>query len=228
MSKNVKIPDSMSPFVVYVNGKKYIYPAGETVEVPDEVAVVIEQHNAYHEKKPDEPTYYEGYNIIKEMDFGMDADEYGYIRFDMIDFYPKKTYVLDVNGTMIDIVPGEEYGSGRGEYNGKLFGYDLTLTCTNARCKAAWKVKLMEKVYHPVLDKPYVTLFSNPDEPYAFIDADCTIKATKAYIFEAAKAGKQFFVIWNGEERIVCPTDMEVCIAFLLNNAELFTAEFKL
>ena len=49
MSKTVKIPDCMSPFIVKVNGIEYVYPAGETVEVPDEVAHVIEQHQAYHD-----------------------------------------------------------------------------------------------------------------------------------------------------------------------------------
>ena len=49
MSKTVKIPDCMSPFIVKVNGVKYVYPAGEKVEVPDDVAHVIEQHQAYHD-----------------------------------------------------------------------------------------------------------------------------------------------------------------------------------
>lgn len=49
--KTVKIPGCMSPFVVYINGKKYTYTAGTEQEVPDEVAVVIEQHEAYHEEK---------------------------------------------------------------------------------------------------------------------------------------------------------------------------------
>ena len=45
MSKTIKIPECMSPsFVVVVNGVKYAYPAGETVEVPDHVAKVIEAH----------------------------------------------------------------------------------------------------------------------------------------------------------------------------------------
>lgn len=51
MSKTIKIPDCMSPFIVMVNGVRYVYPAGETVEVPDEVALVIEKHNEYHEEK---------------------------------------------------------------------------------------------------------------------------------------------------------------------------------
>lgn len=39
----VKIPTNANPFNVIVNGKKYSYPAGATVQVPPEVAEVIEQ-----------------------------------------------------------------------------------------------------------------------------------------------------------------------------------------
>lgn len=46
--KQVKIPDCSNPFVVYINGKKYSYPSGTMQEVPDEVAVIIEQHNEVH------------------------------------------------------------------------------------------------------------------------------------------------------------------------------------
>lgn len=42
--KTVTIPTCANPFVVIVNGQKYIYPAGATMEVPDDVAEVIEQH----------------------------------------------------------------------------------------------------------------------------------------------------------------------------------------
>lgn len=45
MSKKVKIHAHDNPFEVVVNGKKYSYPAGEEVEVPDDVAHVIEEHN---------------------------------------------------------------------------------------------------------------------------------------------------------------------------------------
>ena len=41
--KTVKIPDNMNPYKVRVNGVLYEYPAGATVEVPDEVAKIIEQ-----------------------------------------------------------------------------------------------------------------------------------------------------------------------------------------
>lgn len=47
--KTVTIPTCANPFVVIINGKKYTYPAGETVEVPDEVAEIIERHS---EAKP--------------------------------------------------------------------------------------------------------------------------------------------------------------------------------
>lgn len=46
--KKVTIPTCANPFVVIVNGIKYTYPAGETVEVPDDVAAVIEQHHDAH------------------------------------------------------------------------------------------------------------------------------------------------------------------------------------
>jgi hypothetical protein len=48
--KTVTIPTCANPFVVIVNGIKYTYPAGATVEVPDDVAEVIEQHE---EAKPE-------------------------------------------------------------------------------------------------------------------------------------------------------------------------------
>ena len=53
MSKIVTIPTCMNPYVVIVNHKEYSYPAGETVEVPDEVAEVIEAHTeAQHKEAP--------------------------------------------------------------------------------------------------------------------------------------------------------------------------------
>lgn len=48
--KTVTIPTCANPFVVIVNGIKYTYPAGATMEVPDDVAEVIEQHE---EAKPE-------------------------------------------------------------------------------------------------------------------------------------------------------------------------------
>ena len=44
MSKEIKIPSCRNPFVVFVNGMRYEYESGTTVEVPDEVAEVIKNH----------------------------------------------------------------------------------------------------------------------------------------------------------------------------------------
>ena len=59
MSQLVRIPDCANPFEVYINHKKYSYPAGEMVEVPDEVAALIEAHNKKHEDMqiPIEPPF---------------------------------------------------------------------------------------------------------------------------------------------------------------------------
>lgn len=53
--KKVTIPTCANPFVVIVNGMKYTYPAGETVEVPDDVAAVIEQHDEAHNNPEPDP-----------------------------------------------------------------------------------------------------------------------------------------------------------------------------
>lgn len=44
MAKEITIPKCMNPFEVTVNGVSYKFNAGETVEVPDSVASVIENH----------------------------------------------------------------------------------------------------------------------------------------------------------------------------------------
>lgn len=56
MSKTIKIPASMNPFVVIVNGVKHEYPAGETVEVPDHIAEIIEQYEKGNFPQPVAPT----------------------------------------------------------------------------------------------------------------------------------------------------------------------------
>lgn len=53
--KTVTIPTCANPFVVIVNGIEYTYPAGATVEVPDDVAAVIEQHDEAHSKHAPAP-----------------------------------------------------------------------------------------------------------------------------------------------------------------------------
>jgi hypothetical protein len=42
MSKTITIPANCNPYVVVINNHVYVYKAGETVEVPDEVAEAIE------------------------------------------------------------------------------------------------------------------------------------------------------------------------------------------
>ncbi len=56
MAKTITIPNCRNPYVVIVNNKVYSYTAGETVEVPDEVAEVIEWHEKGHEAMV-APTY---------------------------------------------------------------------------------------------------------------------------------------------------------------------------
>ncbi len=58
MAKTVKIPDNMSPWEATINGLKYVYPAGTTQEVPDEVAALIERlSNLEPEKEPIAPPF---------------------------------------------------------------------------------------------------------------------------------------------------------------------------
>ena len=45
-----KIPECSNPFDVSINGVKYRYQAGTEVEVPDDVADIIEQHNEIEHK----------------------------------------------------------------------------------------------------------------------------------------------------------------------------------
>lgn len=47
MSKSVTVPTNKgNPVIVYCNGKKYIYTAGETATVPDEVAELFANSKA--------------------------------------------------------------------------------------------------------------------------------------------------------------------------------------
>lgn len=50
--KTVTIPMSNDPYTCEINGVKYYYAAGSTVEVPDEVAALI-QANAGNRKEPE-------------------------------------------------------------------------------------------------------------------------------------------------------------------------------
>jgi hypothetical protein len=47
--KTIQIPTNCNPYVVVINNHVYTYKAGETAEVPDEVAEVIENHQDIHD-----------------------------------------------------------------------------------------------------------------------------------------------------------------------------------
>lgn len=64
MAKTVKIPDNMSPWKATINGIDYVYPAGTTQEVPDEVAALIERiSNVQPEKEPNMPPFAGGADL---------------------------------------------------------------------------------------------------------------------------------------------------------------------
>ena len=69
MSKKIIIPLCRNPFDIYVNHHFYSYPAGEEVEVPDEVAEVIEQHIGCHvtDSAPPAPSGGGGNNNFDEL-----------------------------------------------------------------------------------------------------------------------------------------------------------------
>lgn len=52
--KTVKIPETASPWTCIVDGVKYTYPSGVTMQVPDQVAALVEAYN----KEMEEPTYW--------------------------------------------------------------------------------------------------------------------------------------------------------------------------
>lgn len=73
MSEIITIPSCRSPFTVDVNGEIYSYPAGETVEVPDEVAEIINRHI---DMQPEAEPYIGAvrWNDIGDRPFGKEVD----------------------------------------------------------------------------------------------------------------------------------------------------------
>ena len=142
--KKVTIPTCANPFVVIVNGMKYTYPAGETVEVPDDVAAVIEQHHDAHNNpkpEPATPPYSSGaksWNDLEDKPFG---DEIiSCVDTLTWDGTPTDTFV-DVMGAKIyhvsDSTPScEELIGGKFVFSCALNGevavsYDVELTATS-------------------------------------------------------------------------------------------------
>jgi hypothetical protein len=68
--REVTIPNDYNPFVVKVNNVEYFYKAGETVEVPDEVADVIDRFNGAKVPEPEKLEYVEGFSYDPVADAG--------------------------------------------------------------------------------------------------------------------------------------------------------------
>ena len=88
MSKIVEIPNDRKPFVVIVSGFRYVYPAGESVEVPESVADVIEKYMKA-KPKPDPNAGGSGggassWNDLKDKPFGESIVDGVVITQDMI------------------------------------------------------------------------------------------------------------------------------------------------
>lgn len=136
--KKVTIPTCANPFVVIVNGMKYTYPAGETVEVPDDVAEVIEQHEETHNNpKPDPvPPPYSGgvksWNDLEDRPFGEVGEVIGNtFDWDGETYDESVALYTDDNGVamvchVLDCVPTmEDLTDATFSFN--FFGSDMTL-----------------------------------------------------------------------------------------------------
>lgn len=66
----VTIPTDYNPFVVKVNNVEYFYKAGDTVEVPDEVAEVISRFEEAKVPEPEKLEYVEGFSYDPVADAG--------------------------------------------------------------------------------------------------------------------------------------------------------------
>lgn len=69
-TKTVKIPKSMDPFYVEINGEKFSYPAGTEQEVPLDVAAVIEEHDANIHKPSMSPAFNQSVSIQPDWNVG--------------------------------------------------------------------------------------------------------------------------------------------------------------
>lgn len=84
--KTVKIPESASPWTCIIDGVKYTYPSGVTMQVPDQVAALVEAYN----KEMEEPAYWVPNAKVNQdpkssAPFTIGADEGGVYRVDSAD-----------------------------------------------------------------------------------------------------------------------------------------------
>ena len=68
--REVTIPEGWNPCKITVNNVTYEYPAGQTVEVPDEVADVIDRFNGAKVPEPEKLEYVEGFSYDPVADAG--------------------------------------------------------------------------------------------------------------------------------------------------------------
>ena len=64
--KTIQIPTTSNPFIVNINNQVYSYRAGATVEVPDDVAGVIEHNKSMHDALKNPITLVGGSTLIVE------------------------------------------------------------------------------------------------------------------------------------------------------------------
>lgn len=81
--KTVKIPENASPWTCIVDGVKYTYPSGVTMQVPDQVAALVEAYN----KEMEDPAYWVPDAKVSQdpnssAPFTIGADEGGVYRVD--------------------------------------------------------------------------------------------------------------------------------------------------
>ena len=81
--KTVKIPETASPWACIVDGVKYTYPSGATMQVPDQVAALVEAYN----KEMEDPAYWVPDAKVSQdpkssVPFTIGADEGGVYRVD--------------------------------------------------------------------------------------------------------------------------------------------------
>jgi hypothetical protein len=104
--KTVTIPTCANPFIVMVNGVKYCFPAGVEMEVPDEVAEVIEAHHARENAEPTptvQPPF--GFDSNGKLKTSAMPDGYPYVKNGgSVEIVPMQRIRVDSSGGMIPVL----------------------------------------------------------------------------------------------------------------------------
>ena len=157
MSKIVTIPTGGgNPFVVILGGVKYVYKPGETVEVPDGVALEIEEWERWHEKYygENEPPFGAAFDITAEVGQTIVVEE--------VDDNGKPTEWeaadLPSGGAEYDAVFEGDYDhiSGTSSWGITWTAGQLVFADLKAKMANFGKVRAMAKVFHPTLNRTYV------------------------------------------------------------------------